>query len=154
MSYAQKTTVAVDKSKAEIERILSRYGATGFGYMVEGSKAMVLFAAHGRRIRFILPMPAQQDVSRTPTGRPRRSAAIDQALDDETRRRWRALALTIKAKLEAVETGITEFEEEFLAHIVLPNNRTVAEMVIPEIASAYGGRQIAKLLPDFTGVRP
>ena len=30
---------------------------------------------------------------------------------------------SIKAKLEAVEAGITEFESEFLAHIVLPRPR-------------------------------
>jgi hypothetical protein len=35
--------------------------------------------------------------------------------------RWRALALAIKA----VESGIATFEEEFLAHIALPNGSTV-----------------------------
>lgn len=62
----------------------------------------------------------------TPGGRRRRSA--EQMLaeyEKATRQRWRALALVIKAKLEAVASGITEFEQEFLAHIVLPDGRTV-----------------------------
>ena len=43
----------------------------------------------------------------------------------------------IKAKLEAVENSIATFEEEFLAHIVLPNDRTVADYVIPQVAAMY-----------------
>lgn len=53
------------------------------------------------------------------------------------RQRWRALALCIKAKLEAVECGITTFESEFLAHIVLPNGETMADRALPYIAEAY-----------------
>ena len=37
------------------------------------------------------------------------------------RQRWRALLLIIRAKLEAVESGITTLESEFLANIVLPD---------------------------------
>lgn len=53
------------------------------------------------------------------------------------RQRWRALALCIKAKLEAVECGITTFESEFLAHIVLPSGETMADRALPYIAQAY-----------------
>ena len=42
------------------------------------------------------------------------------AHEQERRRLWRALLLNIKAKLEAVESGISVFDEEFMAHIVLP----------------------------------
>jgi hypothetical protein len=34
-------------------------------------------------------------------------------MEAETRRRWRALALAIEAKLEVVDTGIASFEHEF-----------------------------------------
>ena len=33
--YAEGTSVPVDRSRAEIERALTRYGATGFGYQWE-----------------------------------------------------------------------------------------------------------------------
>jgi hypothetical protein len=32
MAFAEKTTVSSDKSRAEIERTLSRYGASSFMY--------------------------------------------------------------------------------------------------------------------------
>jgi len=67
-----------------------------------------------------------------------RSAAQSEALWQQAcRARWRALLLCIKAKLEAIESGITEFEDEFLPYIVLPDGRTAAEWLRPQIAIAY-----------------
>jgi len=57
--------------------------------------------------------------------------------DAEVRRRWRALVLVVKGKLEAVESEIVTFEEEFLAHLVLPNGQTVGSEVRPMVAQAY-----------------
>jgi hypothetical protein len=37
------------------------------------------------------------------------------------------LLLALRAKLEVVESGIATFDEEFLAHIVTPENMTVYE---------------------------
>jgi hypothetical protein len=50
---------------------------------------------------------------RTPGGRSRTEAEAKKAMEAETRRRWRALALAIEAKLEVVDTGIASFEHEF-----------------------------------------
>ncbi len=147
--YAEHTEVPIDRSKGEIERILKRYGAAGFGYMTKGNQAAVMFLAHGKQLRFILPLPLPEDVSRTPKGRPRKGQVVNEQLERETRRRWRALSLDIKAKLEAVETGITMFEQEFLAHIVLPNGQTVAEAVLPGIEDAYRTGKVVALLPGW-----
>lgn len=55
MAYAKDTSVPVDRSKAEIERILIRYGADGFMYGWEGNSAMILFRVRGKMLRFVLP---------------------------------------------------------------------------------------------------
>ena len=138
--YAENTSVPSERSKSEIERTLARYGASAFGYAIDSQRAVVQFQAHERFVRFVLPMPDPDDPEflLTPTGRRTRSAA--QALaayEQATRQRWRALALAIKAKLEAVETGITTFENEFLAHILLPDGSTFGEWAAPEIERAY-----------------
>jgi hypothetical protein len=57
--------------------------------------------------------------------------------------------LAIKAKLEAVEQGITEFESEFMAHIVMPDGKTVGHHVLPQISAAYSTGKMPKLLPGF-----
>lgn len=53
------------------------------------------------------------------------------------RQRWRALALVIKAKLEAVECGISTIEREFLANVVMPDGSTVGDVIEEQIANAY-----------------
>lgn len=149
--YAESTSVAADRSRAEIERTLARYGATAFGYGWSGDRAMVEFAMAGRRVRFILPMPdrADPDFTLTPTGRDRSSSQAEAAWEQATRQRWRALSLVVKAKLEAVETGITSFEEEFLAHIVLPNGETVGQWAVPQVAQAYELGTMPALMPGL-----
>jgi len=150
--YAEHTAVPVERSKSEIEHILNRYGAHEFGYATREGKAAIMFSAHGKHLRFILPLPNRDDVTKTPSGRQRKDNAQAELLAKETRRRWRALALEIKAKLEAVETGIAIFEQEFLAQIVLPGGRTVGETILPGIERAYKTGKVAGLLPNFTEV--
>ena len=66
------------------------------------------------------------------------------------RQRWRALAMVIQAKLEAVSAGITTLEDEFLAWTVLADGRTVAEWAQPQIGSPGGGPDLPPLLPSST----
>lgn len=148
--YAQQTTVSSEKSRNEIERILMRWGASSFMYGTSPSRAIVAFEAYGRRVQFRLPMPDRDadEFKRTPARRnvrtpEQREAAYEQAV----RQRWRALALVIKAKLEAVEAGITEFEDEFLSHIMLPGGQTAGDWLRPQIASAYETGRMPPLLP-------
>ena len=152
--YAESTTVSAERSRGEIERILSRYGADSFLYGWEGSKAVIQFRVNDKYIQFILEMPSKdnREFTHTPVRGNRRSPAqTEAAWEQATRQRWRALALVIKAKLEAVGTGITEFESEFLAHIVLPNGQTVGNWILPQIQMAYDTGDIPKMLPmgDF-----
>ena len=146
--YAQRTTVSAAKSKAEIEKLITRYGATQFMQGWREGHAEIGFHCKSRLIRFDLPLPAHEEFVQDSRGWERTEKALEAALAQEERRRWRALALVIKAKLEAVETGVTTFEQEFLAHIVLPNGRTVGDHVAPEIDRAYQTGKVRALLPE------
>lgn len=131
MTFATDTTVPVERSKAEIERLLGRHGASRFMSGWDGDTAAIGFVLGNRTIRFTLPLPAKTDKQflRTPTGRVRRPLhAAEKAWEQACRSRWRALLLVIKAKLEAVQVGISTVEDEFLAWTVLPGDgRTVGE---------------------------
>lgn len=138
--YASQTSVPMDRSRGEIEKVLVRYGATGFMYGWRDGAALIMFEAQGRRVKFELPMPDRNDKEFTMTPGGRRKRHPDDAVrawEQAQRQRWRALALVIKAKLEAVASAITTFEEEFLAHILLPNGETVGEYMGPQIEVAY-----------------
>ena len=73
-------------------------------------------------------------------------AQAQRAWEQACRSRWRALLLAIKAKLEAVQCHIAEFEDEFLAYVVLPDNSTVGARLHPQIAQAYETKQMPELL--------
>lgn len=150
--FAQHTDVSVEKSRAEIETILTRYGASHFAYMTGPGTAIIAFQAKDRRVRFDLPLPdrAAKEYDRDGRGSVRTPDKRYAAWEQNCRQAWRALALVIKAKLEAVESGITEFENEFMAHIVMPDGLTAAQHVRPWIASAYQGGDTPPLLPPPT----
>jgi hypothetical protein len=146
--YAENTIVPSDKTRSEIEKTLTRYGATGFGYMWQGTVAVIIFELQHRRIRFLLPLPDRSQFAYTPSRRYQRTAEqISEAYEQAVRQKWRALLLVIKAKLEAVESGITTIEQEFLAHIVLANNQTVDEWLSPQLDEIYQSGRMPPLLP-------
>ena len=165
MPYAEKTTVAPEKSRAEIEGLLRKYGADGFMSGWGKDSAFIAFHAHDRMLKFVLPLPQLSEerfwkVQRGGNhyqhetfgwGQWRTQAQAEAAHEQEIRRRFRALALVIKAKLEAVESKVASFESEFMAHIVMPDGKTVADHVSPAIAEAYRTGGVPRLLPEFTG---
>jgi hypothetical protein len=135
MAYAEKTVVAVSKSRGEIEQLLERHKAKQYGTAVDYEKlsARVQFRLHDRIVRFTVALPD-----------PKRLGASQ--YQQAERQRWRALLLVLKAKLESVESAIETFEEAFLAHVVLPNDQTVADMVRPQIAEAYTSGRMPRAL--------
>jgi hypothetical protein len=148
--YAESTNVGSDKSRAEIERILARYGADSFMYGWQVNEAVLAFRAKGRNVKFVLPMPDRnsREFTHTPERQYARSAAqAEEAFEQAVRQRWRALALVIKAKLEAVEAGITMFEDEFLAHIMLADGTTVGQWARPQLERVYSSGEMPALLP-------
>jgi hypothetical protein len=150
--YAENTAVPVSRSKAEIEEILTRYGASSFASGWDSGRSVVQFQAKDRIIRFELPMPAQDDkrFARDGRGNLRTSERRYEAWEQACRQRWRCLALAVKAKLEAVESGITTFEDEFMAHIVLPGGKTLGQWARPQIADAYEHNRLPSMLPGAT----
>ena len=147
MPYASQTRVPIAKTKTDIEEMLVKHGANGFGYITEGDRALVAFNMAGRRVQIMLVMPPIDDYARTPRHARRTAAAQQSAWEQACRQRWRALLLIIRAKLEAVESGITTLESEFLSNLVLPDGGTVGEWLVPQIAEAYGTGRMPPMLP-------
>src|SRR6185503_1277800 len=146
------TTVDSASSKAEIERTLRRYGADQFASGWDREQAMIAFRMRGRHYRFRLSMPdpTSAEFTLTPSKRFSRSARdTDRAYEQAVRQRWRALALVIKAKMEAVDSGISTIEDEFLAATLLPDGQTVGEWARERVKLAYASGQMPGLLPGL-----
>jgi hypothetical protein len=133
MTFAAETDVPADRTRQEIEKTLARYGADHFGYGTAPDRAIVMFQAHRRQIRFVLPLAPP------PASNEKQKAQF-------IRTRWRCLLLSIKAKLETVENGISQFETEFLPYTVLPNGQTVADHALPFVREAYDSKKMPPLL--------
>jgi len=136
MNYASNTEVPVERSRAEIETTLRRFGADQFVSGWDSEQAVIGFRCRNRAVRFILPLsnPHDKRFLFTPGGRRRlndqeRLKRWEQAC----RENWRALSAVIKAKLVAVQAGITQFEQQFLAHIVLNGGETIGEHILPKL---------------------
>lgn len=157
--YASDTKVSVEKSRMEIESTLRRYGADGFRYGWsdrDGKRVeQIDFSTHDRVVRFTLVLPSKDDRAFRRTevrGHLRSEKAAHDAWEQACRQRWRALALCIKAKLEAVACGISEFESEFLANIVDPfTNQTMGFVMRPQIASRYKAAEAGLPPGEFIG---
>ena len=148
MRYAQNTEVSIERSEAEIKKILQRYGAWEIVTAWRITGAMIGFRYHNRAIKFELPLPNRKDKEfcQTPNGRDRCESAARAAWEQACRQRWRALKMVIHAKLEAVKDGITTFDDEFLAHIIMPNGCTIGQALVPKLDSLANSKQVVGLL--------
>jgi hypothetical protein len=190
--YAEGTSVSMERSRAEVERTLMRYGASGFLYAWERRTEPY---PHARDCRRCNGTRIDPDQPRDLAGRePRRCTAfpwnaaktIERELvilgfkmrldgrerevrlevpmpheleagsrakaDAATRQRWRALVLVLKAKLEAVASGISTLESEFLSGIVLPNGMTIGQAMLPRLSEAVAsGRLLPPASSDAEG---
>ena len=147
MPYAARTRVPMSRTKTDIEELLAKHGATGFACATEGDRSLVAFSMSGRLAKIMLLMPSIDDYARNARNARRTAAAQQSAWDQACRQRWRALLLIIRAKLEAVESGITTLASEFLANLVLPDGGTVGEWLAPQIEEAYGTGRMPPMLP-------
>ena len=154
--FASRTEVPVDKSRMEIEATVRRYGADGFMYGWAENRATIEFRCRNRHVRFVMALPARDDPRLTRYSRgyatfARSPDAATKLWEQACRQKWRALALLVKAKLEAIDSNIGTFESEFLANIVLPDGSTVYEATQRPIALAYENGEMPNLLSGPRG---
>lgn len=141
--YAESTTVSVEKSRAEIEVLLKKHGATAFFSAFDDTKglAMMGFRLAGRMFRIEVRVPKAENIPKAYADRHRYGMSWPGKqrawIDQEERRRWRVQLLMIKAKLEMIATGDTTAEREFLADMLMPDGATVGQRAIPALAEAY-----------------
>ncbi len=91
MAYAEHTTVSVERSRAEIERLLYNHGSqqSQVSLDYEYGNARVEFRLENRVVRFDVPLPkAGDDEFQTGArGRSRTGAQIHKAVDQAERQR-------------------------------------------------------------------
>jgi hypothetical protein len=155
MAY-ETTTVPVERSQAQLRKLLQAYGADSFEFgegRLNGQRmAAIAFAVHGQRVRIRVPFKeADDDAVRAAASRSRRS--VDETRitlsEREDKRIWRVLSWNVKARLEAVEEGIETFEEAFLAHLL---NESTGQTIFEQLAETGQVQLDRPLLALSSGV--
>ena len=149
--YAAGTRVATDRTQAEIQTTIRRYGADDIitGQSAEAARAFVQFRYRGFSARVMIPLPDPKERRFwvTPSGKFEREADVARAeWEKATRQQWRVLLLLLKAQFEAIENNVITAEEAFLPWILMPGGRTIGQEVLPQLQAAADGGQL-KALP-------
>lgn len=143
-AYAN-TQVSVEKSQGEIRKLLGKHGATQFR-MSEGEGAEGLwwvgveFIHDDHLVRMAAPLkPPNEKWLAGKVDRARSKSRRDFILEhneQESKRLWRVILWSLKARLVSVEEGLETFEQAFLAHMVDPGTgSTVWDQIRPHIES-------------------
>lgn len=128
--FAQDTKVTAAHSRDQIVELMRRAGADAFVFGEDATRATIAFRLNGRHLRFVVPIP--------------------EGTKDQVRNaRWRLMWLVVKSKLEAIAVGLTTVDEAFLAETILPDRRSVAEVMLPQIEAAYTSGKMPPLLPFY-----
>jgi hypothetical protein len=127
--YAAGTGVPVERSRAEIDAVLTRNGASSVAILngVATSSARGIHAGQGERASQL--------------------SWVDARLAQARRERWRQMLLLLKAKLEIVRIGFSTVEHEFMADMVLPSGETVSALLAEALRRGLNGTgDLPKLL--------
>ena len=144
--FARNTSVSLDSSRAELERLLRRAGAEKALSGWDCDTAFVMFVLDGVPIRQKIQMPTKNQYAKTEQGRDRKKDAVLKAWEQGCRQRMREFVHILKAKLISVSLGIRTVEHEFFADICLPSGKTVFEEQEVELSKALKENRLPKLL--------
>lgn len=113
--YGAGTRVEVHRSRYELERVLSKYGADDVLFVEADASSAIQFVLRGRYVQLAFPLPNPEDArfTHTRSGKPRSATGRERAYDQALREHWRSLIVAVRGKLQSVESGISTFEQEF-----------------------------------------
>ena len=154
--FAEGTTVDVSRSQEQIKKLLGEHGCKQF-MLAEGQTpdgrtiGIIQCFIYERMIKYQVEYPSAKPFVRDGRGHRLTSDQVHRRQEDEWKRKWRALQLIIKAKLEIVLSGDSTFEREFMADICLPDGGTVGDHMTDRIADAYATGTMPNLLGSGGG---
>ena len=145
--FAATTSVPIDRSQSEIQRTLTKYGATEFMFGQGVDFYFVAFQFKQRAIKIRIDAPPRT-IKRDSWSK---EMVANPKFDQLLKQKFRCLLLIIKAKLEAVESGIVTVEQEFMPYLVMADGRAAWEHSLPMIQAAYAeGRLPKSIFGDST----
>ncbi len=145
IAYAE-TPVSVETSQAQIRKLLQKFQVGAVRFTSFPSSALLEFVREekGRSVPYRISIrPKLKERSRT----------AGKELDRAERQVWRVVYWWLKAKLEAIEFGLLEFEREMLPFMLISDSQghtaTVGDVLPKHLQGALAPGE-----DPFQGVRP
>jgi hypothetical protein len=122
------------KSELDIRKLLEQRGVNKFGSLVDASTYSIGFELDGVSFKMTMPLPDPDEKRflKTPTGQPRSQGASKEIYTAEINRKFRAFFAVIKAKIIAVDEGISTMQHEFVGNAVVDGD-TIANRYAPQL---------------------
>lgn len=147
------TDVPVARSRAELERLLVRYGCSRFQVFTdfEAGSAAVTFSVPDTLAKGAPSIPVRLEVDARRVydaiyGPPRRGEPyLDRYLAQADRIAWRQLILWVDAALSAASAGIHSIAEAFFAHTLIRGRDGATRRMVDEVEQIAGGNWRALL---------
>jgi hypothetical protein len=154
-SYAEGTRVPIEKTRLDIKSELRKRGAQQIMFHDDWDRGftVIAFALNGSAYLNYLPLPTLDSIPAriSGNGHYRSEEARRDLAERESARLHRSLFLLIKAKLVAVEDGITTTEQEFFKDLVVwsesGQQTTVYEWYAPQVKHLQSTGLQPPLLP-------
>ena len=135
--YAKNTSVTIAKSKIQIQDLLTNWGIKEFFFGTSPRGDGIGFKYKEKVYKHNVPMP------------PNKNTFTDKQYNQQVRQRWRILYMSLKMKLEEIDSGGISFEDQFLAMMCLPDGSTVGGfMKLPENLGRLEKTQMPRLLTN------
>ena len=156
--YAQGTDVPVDRSIAEMRRLLASAGEVRFATEEGPARYSLMAELGGRWYAFHVDRPDWHDwkqfFSRGSLWE-RTEREAEKMAAAEHRRRWRVLCFLLKAKVVATEDGTVDegdgvnedLARELIPYVMLPDKSTVGDHFEREMAAFYASGRMPRALP-------
>ena len=139
----QDTEVNWLKSQGEIGALLEKYGIKDFQFSSISTQRVLV-------LQFVHPTKGKDGVTVQVPVR----ITIPNVRGDNRNQMFRLLFYWLKSKFEALNFGLVEFEEEFFAHLVVPdgygNTTTIYRRLAPQYMEGLASGRVPELnlMPD------
>lgn len=125
----QNTTVAIEKSQADISKLLRKYGIYEVQHTNQKEKFSLAFRVEIEEV--VVPLTIRIDIPYN-----QRNDKEDRYGYKKQRILYRTLFFYVKGLLNAWNNGLKTFTEIFMPHLVLPNGETVEQVLLPQFQKA------------------
>lgn len=142
----EDTNVPKARSQEQIEKMLRKFGVQAVRFTSFPSYATLEFVRKEKDGRLspyrIVVKPKVQSYARYP----------DKELDRAERQVWRVAYWWLKSKIEAIDFGLVEFQEDFLPYLMVTNSQGRSDTAGRMITERLGGLMTSPEDP-FGGLR-